>query len=118
MVVAILLLSACAVPKGSIVVLENHNGTEFTMKFNKWSEKSKCEMSLEKDDEFQIDVSRDDGEITLTISGKNGSEPYTGNDLQSGIFSVTVAETDEYVIRITGNDATGNVTIKNLGNKK
>ena len=48
------------------------------------------------------------------VSGKNGSEPYTGNDLESGVFTVTVSETDKYDIRITGKDATGKVTVKNV----
>ena len=46
---------------------------------------------------LQIEVSREDGEIALMISGRNGSEPYTGNNLKSGLFTVTVSETDKYV---------------------
>ena len=54
------------------------------------------------------------GKIAFGVSGKNGSEPYTGNDLQSGIFTVTVSETDNYVFNITGKNATGKITVKNL----
>ncbi|HOG01581.1 MAG TPA: hypothetical protein PKW29_10795 [Clostridia bacterium] len=107
-------LTACAAPKGGIVILENPNGMEFTMDFKEWSAKNKCELSLEKGDELQVEIARDGGEIALAVSGKNGSEPYTGNDLRSGIFTVTVSETDEYAITITGKDATGKVTLKNL----
>jgi len=31
------------------------------------------------------------------VSGKNGSEPYTGNNLRSGLFTVTVSETDYFL---------------------
>lgn len=116
LVIAIIIaISSCTATKGSIVILENPNGTGFTMDFKEWSAKNKCELSLNRDDVLQIEVARESGEITLTVSGKNGSEPYTGNDLESGIFTVAVSETDEYMIRITGKDATGKVTVKNLG---
>lgn len=117
LVLAILVaLTACTASKGSIVILENPNGTGFTMDFKKFNARNKCELSLKEDDELQIEISRDDGEIALTVTGKNGSKPYTGNNLDSGIFIVTVSETDEYVFTITGDNATGNVAVRNLGN--
>ena len=76
--------------------------------------RNKCELSLNRGDVLQIEVDREGGEIALAVSGKKGSEPYTGNDLKSGVFTVTVSETDEYLIRITGKDATGKVTVKNV----
>ncbi|HPD00954.1 MAG TPA: hypothetical protein PLA01_06345 [Acetivibrio sp.] len=115
-IVIIISISACSVPKGSIVILENPNGTGVTMDFKEWNSKSKCELSLNKGDVLQIEVDREYGEIALTVSGKNGSEPYTGNNLKSGLFTVTVSETDKYDIRITGKDATGKVTVKNVEN--
>jgi hypothetical protein len=76
--------------------------------------KNKCELSLNKGDVLQIEVVHEDGKIALTVSGKNGSEPYTGNNLKSGVFTVTVSETDKYDIRITGKNATGKVMVKNV----
>lgn len=114
---AILLLSSCAAPNGGIVILENPNGTGFTMDFTRFNAKNKCELSLADGDVLQVEVTRDSGEIALTVSGKNGDEPYTGNDLESGIFTIAVSEADEYVFRITGKDATGKITVKNLGSK-
>jgi len=110
----IIVISACSAPKGSIVILENPNGTGFTMDFKEWSSKNKCELSLNKGDVLQIEVVHENGKIALTVKGKKGSEPYTGNDLESGLFTVTVSETDKYEIRITGKDATGKVIVKNL----
>ena len=86
------------------------------MDFKEWSSKNKCELSLNKGDVLQFEVFREDGEIALRVSGKKGSEPYTGNNLKSGLFTVTVSETDNYVIRITGKDATGKVMAKKVGN--
>lgn len=115
LVIAIILaFSACAASKGSIVILESPNNKGFTMDFKEWSSKNKCEISLNKGDVLQFNVVREAGEIYLTVSCKNGSEPYTGNDVKSGIFTVTVHETDQYVVHITGKDATGKVTVKNI----
>lgn len=118
LIAALMLTTACLAQKGSIVILENIDGKVFRVNFNEWSEKGKCELNLKQDDVLQIEVARDDGEIGMTISGKGGSEPYTGNNLQSGIFTVTISETDDYVIRFTGENATGNVTITKLGDKE
>lgn len=116
LVIAIVItISGCTASKGSIVILENPNGKGFTIDFKEWSSSNKCELSLNKGDVVQFEVVREDGEIALTVRGKNGSEPYTGNDVRSGIFTVTVSESDKYEIRITGKDATGKVTVKNVG---
>lgn len=116
LVIAIIVsISACSAPKNSILILENPNGTGFIMDFKEWSSKNKCELSLNKGDVLQIEVVREGGKIALMVSGKNGSEPYTGNNLESGLFTVTVSETDKYAIRITGKNATGKVMVKNVG---
>mgnify|MGYP007102228455 FL=1 len=65
-----------------------------------------------KGDVLQVEVVREDGEIDLVITGKNGAEPYTGNDLESIEFTVTVSETDKYEVRITGKNATGKIMVK------
>jgi len=115
LVIAIIIaVSACSASKGSIVILESPNGTGFTMDFKEWSSKNKCELSLNKGDVLQFEVARVSGEIDLVVSGKNGSEPYTGNDVRSGIFTITVSESDYYTVRITGKAATGMVKVKNV----
>ena len=110
----LIVINACRATKGSIMILEEANGSGFTMDFREWSSKDKCRLSLKKGDELRIEVIREDGQIGLTITGENGSEPYVGNDLDSFAFNVTVPGTDTYVIRIAGKNATGKVIVKNL----
>jgi hypothetical protein len=114
-IAVIIAISACTAAKGSILILEDPNGTGFTMDFKAWSANNKCALSLRKGDVLQFEIARESGEITLSVSGRNGSEPYTGKSLQSGGFTVTVSETDDYVIRIAGKAATGKIAVKNLG---
>lgn len=109
-----LICSACSPQKGSIMIFESTNGTECTMEFKEWSAQNKCELSLGKNDELQIETSCENGEVSLSVKGKNGSRPYTGNNLGSGTFTVTVPQTDEYIITITGKNATGSLTAQNL----
>lgn len=118
MMAIMIALSACSASKGSIVILENADGTGFTMDFQEWSAKNKCELFLNKGDEVKIEVVSEDGEIAFSVNGKNGSEPYRGNDLPSRMFTVTVSETDDYVFAITGKAATGKITVKNLGSQE
>lgn len=116
--IAILItITNCTAAKGSIVISENPDGTAFTMDFKEWSSQNKCELSLNAGDVVQIEVVREGGEIAFAVSGKNSSEPYAGNNLQSGVFTVTVSETDEFIFRITGKEATRKITVKNLRSK-
>jgi len=110
--VVFMALSGCSATKGSIVILENQKGTEFTIDFKEWSSKEKCTVYLNNGDVMQFEVTHEEGEIALMVSGQKGSEPYTGNNLKSGIFTVTVSESDNYDIKITGKDATGKITVK------
>lgn len=107
-------LAACG-GKGSIVILEDGHGTGFTMTFKDYDSSDKCELSLEKGDVVKITIERQDGRISyFSMDGKKGSQPYIGNNLESREFTVTVQETDRYVFRIAGKDATGKITVKNL----
>jgi hypothetical protein len=54
LIAIILTFSACTTTKGSIVILENANGTGFTMEFKQWSAENKCQLSLNKGDVLQI----------------------------------------------------------------
>ncbi len=117
LVLAVILISACS-PKGSIVILEDGKKTGFTMEFNKYNSENKCELSLKKNDVVKIEVDREDGEIAFSINGKNKSQPYTGNSLQPGMFTITIFEEDDYVFTIKGKNATGKIEVKNLGKEQ
>jgi hypothetical protein len=107
-------LSAC-VPEGSIVIVEDIGGKGFKADLYKFNAENKCEILLAKGSVLQVEVENEEGKITLTVTGKRGSSPYTGNDLQSGIFTFAVSETDQYIFQIKGTNATGKITVKNLG---
>jgi hypothetical protein len=111
-----LTLMACT-PEGKIIILENGYGTGFTATFNDYTSENKCKLFLVAGDTVQVEVDHEEGKIMLTVSGKNGSQPYTGNDLKSGTFTVTVSETDEYIFHIKGNGATGKITVKNFNSE-
>lgn len=108
-------LSGCALTGGSIVILEDGHGRSFSATLKNYSQNNKCKLSLAEGDEVLVEVDSESGRIFLTVSGRNGSRPYTGNDLVSGKFTVTVSETDEYVFQIKGKAATGKITVSNLG---
>lgn len=98
----ILVIAALGGAKGSVLILERPGGSGFLIKFTEWSAKEECKLILEKEDELQIELSRGEGKLALAVCGKNGAEPYTGNDLKPGRFTVTVPEPGEYLIKIKG----------------
>lgn len=108
----LLFYSAINLTQGHIVIFENGHGTGFTMDFKEWNGKNKCELSAKMGNVFQIEVALKSGEVSLAFSGKNGSKPYTGNNLESGIFTITVSESDDYVISVGGEAATGRISVK------
>lgn len=107
-----LAISACTSAEGSIVILEDGRGMGFTMDLKDFNSRNKCELSLTEGDVVQVEVEREGGEFALKLSGRKGSEPYAGKGLESGSFTVTVSETDDYVFGITGKNATGKITVK------
>ena len=113
--VAVLVLNGgCWGAKGSVVILEKPGNARFDISFEQWSAQSKCEMSLKKGDEVRVEVDCESGELDLSMRGKKGSEPYTGNDITEVAFTVTVDETDDYVFSFSGAKATGTITLINL----
>ncbi len=109
---AVLLLSSgCWGSKGSVVILEKPGNTQFDVSFDTWSDSSKCEMSLNKGDEVRVEVALESGELDLSMRGKKGSEPYTGNDIKEIAFTVKADETDVYVFRFSGAKASGIMTL-------
>lgn len=111
MAAIVVAITACAAPKGSIVILEETDGSGFTMEFSQWSSKDSCKLSLKDGDVLKIEVDRQDGKIGLEVTGRNGLEPYAGSDVETGMFTVTVSDTDEYDIQITGKNASGKVAV-------
>ena len=107
------LFAACA-PAGGIVVTESVSGTGCNMEFKKFSETQKCELALEAGDALEVEISRESGEISLSITGKNGSRVYTGNGLKSRSFTVTVSETDQYIVEVSGKRATGEIRVEKI----
>jgi len=110
----IITFSACNAAKGSIVILEDGHGTGFTMDMKEFNSENKCELSLSRGDEVQVEFEHEDGRIIFSVNGKNGSEPYSGNCEESVKFTITVSESDDYVFKVKGEGATGKITVKNL----
>jgi len=105
-------LYAC-VPEGGIVILEDGK-TGFSMEFKDYNSKNKCELLLDKGDEVQVEITCDGGKIDFTMSGKKGSEPYSGNDVETTKFTITVAESDDYVFELSCKYASGKIVVKKL----
>lgn len=113
---AVILLThtACGVTKGSIIIKENIPVTGCEIEFSEWNAQNKCELSLNKNDELQVEIVCESGSVALDIRSKNGARAYMGNGLNTGIFTVKVPEASEYVIAIKGDNASGSIDIKNL----
>lgn len=118
-VVVIYVLTSLPGPNDDgIVILDSTNGTIFEAELKKYSSNNKFEAELNKGDIVKVEFERKNGEISLSINGKNGSEPYTGNALKSGMFTFTVQETDTYAFSLAGKDASGKIKIVNLSDSK
>lgn len=113
----LLTLTACGATKGSIVIIENMNGSGCEINFSEWTDQNKCELSLNKNDELQVEIVCESGDIALSICGENGQNAYSGNGLETGVFTVTVFEADTYMIGIAGKSATGSIAIQSLSGK-
>ena len=97
-VLMLLLLSGCWSLKGSVVIMEKPGNTQFDVSFDTWSDSSKCEMSLNKGDEVRVEVALESGELDLSMRGKKGSEPYTGNDIKEIAFKTYTSVSSAFTV--------------------
>jgi hypothetical protein len=104
----------CEFSLGTIVIKENEAKGEIVITLNSYNDKNDCKITLNGGDSILIDVENEKGKISLNIIGKKGSNPYTGSDVKSSRFTVTVSESDVYKIIVKGQKATGTVKIKKL----
>ncbi len=107
-------LTGCEFSLGTIVIKENEAKGEIVITLNSYNDKNDCKITLNGGDSILIDVENEKGKISLNIIGKKGSNPYTGSDVKSSRFTVTVSESDVYKIIVKGQKATGTVKIKKL----
>lgn len=111
----LLVLTACASPKGELQITENGKAGEYEMVFSGWNGQKQMEIPLEAGDELQVEVLWEQGEVSLGITHRDGAEVYRGRLQATGLFTVTVAQEGGYGIDIAGSDATGRVFLRNLG---
>lgn len=70
----VLVFSACAVPEGSIVIVEDGHGSDFSMKFKDFNSENKCELSLNGGDVIQVEVEREGGGIAFwSVAGREAN---------------------------------------------
>lgn len=115
--ITIIMVTGC-VSKGSMIIMEKDQGKEFTVTLINFNSKDTFKMFIDRDCEVQITVSDRKGELGLTIRGSKGSEPYTGNNLKKGTFTVKIGRTDEYAFEIRGKEVSGEIIVKNIGFRK
>jgi hypothetical protein len=112
--IILLTFSGCSIAKGSIIIKESISGTKCVVEFLEWSGQNKCELSLNKDDELQVVIACESGSVALEIRSKSGIKAYTGIGLQNCSFTVRVPETNEYVITIMGERASGSIRVEKI----
>lgn len=79
---------------------EPYTGTESTV------------FTLKAGDEIAVTIDRVDGRFDITIGQAGQKLIYTGNDVISGSFTVTVPEDGKYEISVSGKNAKGSVSFK------
>jgi hypothetical protein len=110
----VIALTSCGEARGSIIILENRQGTGCEMEFKEWSAENKCELTLHANDKLEIEIACESGSVSLDIRGKSGVKAYMGSGLETGSFTVQVPEAGEYIIAVKGRSASGRIDIKNL----
>lgn len=110
----VIIISLYNSKKGTILIIEDSSGLGFSVQMSKCNSENKYQLYLSEGDIIKVDVKHTEGIMALTVYGESGSEPYTGNDLRTGVFTFRVSETDNYLFRFKGSSATGTVIIKNL----
>src|SRR5690554_6159561 len=91
-ILLVIIISLYNTKKGTILIIEDSSGLGFSVQMSKYNSEKKYQLYLSKSDMIQVDVKHTEGIMALTVNGESGSEPYTGNDLKTGVFTFRVSE--------------------------
>lgn len=85
---------------------------EYLLEFSALNREEKQDIEFNAGDEIQVQISIDEGDVSLSIYIKSGNEYiYRGNGLKNEKFSVTVQNSGRYVIAVKGEKAKGKVKL-------
>lgn len=106
LVLLCLLLCACA--SGGTCSVEHTDGA-LSLRFDGFTGTQSVSLSLCAGEEVAFSVERRDGRVDLSLA--LDSLLYTGNDAQSGTFTVVVPSDGDYRFTLVGKRADGSVTL-------
>lgn len=92
--------------------ITNEDG--FQMDYTILNQTEDAVLSLTEGDDLQVEISQEQGTVSICV-GINGKEPiYTGNDLTDAVFTLKIREAGNYQISVTGNKASGSVVFTRI----
>lgn len=100
------LLCGCA-SGGTCTVTQTD--TSLSLAFDAFTGTQCGALTLCAGDEVAVCIERQSGRVDLSLAGE--SSVYTGDDVQSGSFSVLVPADGGYTLTLTGTRANGSVTL-------
>ena len=109
------LLSGCGF--GKVTAFEGNQTTDadhFAMDFKLLNKTYTHEMEMAEGEWIAVSVTRDSGEIFLSIQKEAEPPVYKGDDVSSGEFEVAIAEAGTYTLSVTGNRAKGSVAFSRV----
>ena len=109
-IAAILALSSCS-QGGSVTVEETAPGQAYAVTMTDWNGTHTLTMNLSAGDEVRVEIQCSSGSVSLEMTGKSGSAPYSGKALSDMMFTVSAEEADSYTFEIKGSHATGSLGI-------
>lgn len=83
----------------------------YILEFEKMNQTESHTLNLSKDDVLSVEYQIDQGQVDLTIGMEKEKAIYTGNEIDSGKFSVVVPEDGEYIISVKAKNAKGTIKI-------
>lgn len=101
-----MLLCGCA--SGGTCTL-TQTDTSLSLAFDAFTGTQRGALTLCAGDELSVCIERQSGRVDLSLAGE--SSVYTGDDAQSGSFSVLVPADGVYTLTLTGTRADGSVTL-------
>ncbi len=107
----IALLCSCGYP--DFVGNKIKKTDEYLLEFSALNREEKQEINFNAGDEIQVEISIDEGEVSLSIYIKGSNDYiYRGNGFKNEKFSVTVQNAGRYVVAVKGEKTKGKIKLK------
>lgn len=113
-VIFVLVLSGCQVTKGGFsefMSVETQTGSIWSKKYQKINGSISKYFNLEENEVMSFDIVTEKGELSISLVDSNGETIYSGSEIPTSTFEVTIPSSGRYELTVEADHHKGSFEI-------